>query len=45
MALLKENKFSGSSVLTGTHDSIQGQAGKATWVSEFNPVVKTVENL
>jgi hypothetical protein len=40
MALLKEKKFSGSSSLTDTHDYIQGRAGNATWVNEFNPVVK-----
>ena len=39
MALLKEKKFSGSSMMTDAHDSIQGLAGNATWVSEFNPVV------
>ena len=45
MALLKEIKFSGSSLLTDTHDSIQGRAGKATWISEFNPVVKDSRKL
>ena len=42
---MKEIKFSGTSSLTDTHDSIQGRAGNVTWVSEFNPVVKDSRKL
>ena len=40
MALLVDSKFSGSTLLTDTHDSTQCRAGKATWVRVFKPVVK-----
>jgi hypothetical protein len=45
MALLKEVKFSRSTRLTETHSVIQGQAGNATWVSEFKHVVRGGEKL
>jgi hypothetical protein len=39
MSLLKDMTFAGTTGLTDTHDSIQKQAGNATWVNEFIPVV------
>jgi hypothetical protein len=32
-------KFNGTAQFTDTHDNIQRQAGNATWVNEFIPVV------
>jgi len=39
MSILKDLKFPGTTRVTDTHDIIQRQAGNATWVNEFNPVV------
>ena len=33
--------FDGATRLTDTHDAVQARAGNATWVNEFNSIVKS----
>ena len=33
--------FDGATDLTGIHDTVQAQAGVATWVPEFSPIIES----